>query len=255
MTDAPPDRNRALDEIRDRYHERDERRRNFTEARRRADVGIRRRTASAYDRLLRAGGLLPLGARRILDIGCGEADFLQRCRRTWGQQQAALCGIDLLQERVEALQRAAPYLELRCGGADTIPWPDASFDLIHRSMLFSSIREESLRRMIASEMGRVTRPHGHLLWYDFVWNPTNRATVGMPLKRVMSHFPGWALVGRRRVTVAPPIARALSRLPERLITALEACRFLNLFELVLLRKPGPQNFISANPTPPQGRPV
>jgi hypothetical protein len=60
----------------------------------------------------------------------------------------------------------------------------------------------------------------------------------MPLKRVMSYFPDWALVRRRRITVAPPIARGLSRLSERLVGLLEACRILNLYELVLLRKPG-----------------
>jgi SAM-dependent methyltransferase len=238
MTDAPSGRERVLDCIRDQYHQRDDRRRTFSEARRRADEAIRRRTMAAYDRLLRDNGLLPLGARRVLDIGCGEADFLLRCRDTWGQGQAELCGIDLLVDRLVALRRTLPGADLRCGGADALGWPDAGFDLIHQSMLFSSVPEESLRRAIASEMRRVTRPHGHLLWYDFVWNPLNRAATGMPLKRVMSYFPDWALVRRRRITVAPPIARGLSRLSERLVGLLEACRILNLYELVLLRKPG-----------------
>ncbi len=193
---------------------------------------------AAYGRLLRDSGLLPLGARRVLDVGCGEAEFLLRCRETWGHEQAGLCGIDLLDERIGALRRIVPGADLRCGGADELAWPDESFDLIHQSMLFSSIPEESLRRAIASEMRRVTRPHGNLLWYDFVWNPINRATIGMPLKRVMSYFPDWGLVGRRRITVAPPIARGLSRFSDRLVDALEACRIFNFFELILLRKPG-----------------
>ena len=235
--DGTTGRERVLEEARREYRQRDARRRDFSEERRRADRAIHLRTMDAYAACLKAAGLLPLGARSVLDVGCGRDDFLIRCREQWGQEKGALCGIDLMDDRVEEMRRTAPYLDVRCGGADRLAWPDGSFDLVHQSMLLTSVLDADMRAAIASEMGRVTKPGGHVLWYDFVWNPGNRATVGMPLRRVRELFPAWQVLHGRRITLLPPLARRLARLPEALIRGLEAARLLNPFLLVLLRKP------------------
>ena len=60
--------------------------------------------------------------------------------------------------------------------------------------------------------GRWLRPGGAVLWYDFtVNNPRNPDVRGVPLPRVRNLFPQ----GRprhRRLTLAPPLARAVTRI-------------------------------------------
>jgi ubiquinone/menaquinone biosynthesis C-methylase UbiE len=202
-----------------------------------SNVRIRERTARHYTQMLQGAGLLPLEARRIVDVGSGDGDFLMRCRRDWGHSGEGLAGIDLMEDRIKALGRAAPELDLRTGSADALPWPDASFDLAHQSMLLSSVLDGALREAIAAEMRRVVKPGGWVLWYDFIWNPLNRATVGMPNRRIRACFPGWSMVKRKRISLAPPLARPLFRVSGGLVAALEACKVFNLWHLALLRKP------------------
>ena len=228
---------RVIEEARAEYTERDRRSARFSAARRAADRGIRDRTARSYARIMRSVGIIPLGRRAVLDVGCGDGEFLLRCRDEWGQTDAPLCGIDLMENRIDDLMSRVPFLDARAGSADALPWDDNTFDLCHQSMLLSSVLDEDLRLRMAKEMQRVTAPGGFVLWYDFTWNPVNKATVGMPLKRVRSYFPGWEVAQRKRVTLAPPLSRPLARVSNRLIEIIEACRIFNTFELLLLRKP------------------
>ncbi len=76
-----------------------------------------------------------------------------------------------------------------------------------------------------------------MLWYDFVWNPVNRAAQGIGLAELKTHFAGWRVADRRRITLPPPLSRPLGRVCPPLVSALESLRVLNLWELVLLRKP------------------
>ena len=173
----------------------------------------------------------------VLDMGCGSGNFLLRCRNEWGQKSAPLAGIDLMESRIENLKRKAPFLDVHTGSADELPWDDNLFDLAHQSMLFSSVLDEKLRRDIAREMQRIIKPGGRVLWYDFIWNPMNKSSVGIPFSLVRSYFPDWVIEQHRRITLPPPIARPLLRISESLVTVLEACRIFNCFELILLRKP------------------
>ncbi|MCZ6817147.1 MAG: class I SAM-dependent methyltransferase [Planctomycetota bacterium] len=228
-------REQVLDDVRIEY----ERRRAFdrTHAVRRDYTAVQRRTQKEYSNMLDACGVLPLGSSAVLDLGCGDGRFLLSCRDIWGQTAAPLCGIDLMENRIETLKSREPSLDVRAGSADQLPWDDQSFDLSHQSMLFSSVPDDDLQQRMAAETRRVTKPGGHVLWYDFVWNPMNKATVGMPFSRVRSFFPDWPVVRRRRVTLAPPLARMLARISESLVVAMEALRLLNAFELILFRKP------------------
>ena len=237
MSEPTQDRDRVLAEARVEYERRDSVVARNGKPVRPEDMIIRVRTARQYANALQACGLLPIGERAVLDVGCGDGNFLLRCRDEWGQQEAPLCGIDLMVNRIERLKRQASYLDVRAGSADQLPWEDNTFDLVHQSMLLTSVLDESLRRGIAAEMRRVTRNGGHVLWYDFIWNPVNKAAVGLSLRRVRSCFPGWVVAHRRRTTLPPPIARRLLRISETLVAAVEALTIFNSFELLLLRKP------------------
>ncbi len=234
---AGDDRERVLAQVREEYARRTARFDQFDQQRRQSDLRIWQRTMLDYERLLRRHGLWPLAGRSFLDVGCGRHELLVRCREQWGQAGAALCGVDLMADRIEWGRERFPYLQLECASADQLPWPDGTFDIVHQSMLLTSILDHDLRLRIAAEMARVTRPGGYLLWYDFVWNPINRQARGIGLAELGRLFPGWKMVDHRRITVAPPLARLLSRLWDPLVDLVEWLRVANLWELVLLEKP------------------
>ncbi len=118
-------------------------------------------------------GHFPLEGRRVLDVGCGTgtwlAEFLQ-----WGAEAKDLCGIDLDEGRLETARKRLPTADLKTGDASQLPWPDATFDVVTQFTVFTSILDSDLKRRIASDMLRVLKPGGVVLWYDFRFNnPSN----------------------------------------------------------------------------------
>jgi len=191
----------------------------------------------AYTQALARCGSLPLGQVDVLDVGCQTGTWLALCRKKWGQGTGRLAGIELMENWVQTGRQRHPYLELHAGSAHELPWPDATFDYVHQGMVFSSILDADLRDGIAAEMARVLKPGGHVIWYDFFLNPKNLDTVGMTLRRVQALFPRWPMAYRKRVTLAPPLARRLERRAPWLIAWLTKIRVLNFHYLVLMQKP------------------
>ena len=167
-------------------------------------------------RLLAAYDLRSLADRHILDVGCGDGNMLRQFLE-WGATPENLAGIDLRPEPVEYARSLNPNLDVRCGSATDLPWPDASFDLVCQHTVFTSILDTEMRHGVAREMIRVLRRKGAVLWYDFVYdNPRNPDVRGVGAREVRALFPGFD-ASLRRVTLAPPIAR---RLPEQLLPVL-----------------------------------
>jgi hypothetical protein len=80
------------------------------------------------------------------------------------------------------------------------------------------------------------RPGGGVLWYDFtVDNPRNRDVRGVPLARIRELFPQ-ARLEHRRVTLAPPIARAVCRLHSGIYPLANALPVLRTHVLCWLAK-------------------
>ncbi len=188
-------------------------------------------------RLLTRHGLRSLTGLRILDVGCGEGTQLRQLVQ-WGASPGSLAGIDLREGAVERARALGPAMDLRVGSAESLPWPDASFDLVCQQTVFTSILDGGMRRRVAAEMARVLKPGGAVLWYDFVYdNPRNADVRRVPPGEVRALFPGFAahLV---RVTLAPPIARRIpaAALP-LLYPLLAALPFLRTHRLGLLVKP------------------
>jgi SAM-dependent methyltransferase len=119
-----------------------------------------------------------------------------------------------------------------------LEFPEASFDLVHQSTVFSSILDADVRMQIAREMLRVLKPGGSVLWYDFfVKNPRNLDVQGMSKKEILRLFPNCDVI-LRRVTLAPPLARALAPRSWLLGTFLTMLRILNTHYLALVRPRG-----------------
>jgi len=162
-------------------------------------------------RLLERQGWLPLADRRVLEVGCGGGAELAYLLDL-GASASRLVGVDLLPERIDAARKAFPELDFRVGNAEHLEFADGSFDLVLAFTVFTSILDATMARHVASEVGRILRPGGGLLWYDFRYDsPANRNVRGVGAARVRELFPGFQ--GElHTVTVIPPLARRLGPL-------------------------------------------
>jgi ubiquinone/menaquinone biosynthesis C-methylase UbiE len=150
-----------------------------------------------------------LGTSRILEVGCGTGFWLREFVR-YGAQPENLVGIELLPDRVATARRlCAPGVTVIHGDAASLEFADESFDIVFQSTVFSSVLDCALRRRIASEMLRVTKRSGVVLWYDFFANnPANPDVVGISRNEIRTLFQG-CHISLRRLTLLPPLARKL----------------------------------------------
>jgi SAM-dependent methyltransferase len=161
--------------------------------------------------LLGQAGLLPVGERRVLDAGCGDGSALQDFLR-YGASIDKLYGVDLLEDRVETARQRLPGATIENADAQSLPFPDADFDIVLGFTLFSSVIADEARRRVAAEMLRVTGKNGAIVLYDFWTNPTNRDTRPLRRDHVRALFPG-SRIEFKHATLAPPLVRALVRAP------------------------------------------
>ena len=165
----------------------------------------------AVARLLRRLGHTDLATLELLEVGCGTGSNLLDCLLL-GFAPQRLAGIELLAERCTvARERLPPAVTLWQGDATTIALAPESRDIVLQATVFSSLLDDTFRQRLADAMWRTVRPGGGVLWYDFtVDNPRNPDVRGVPLARVRALFPH-ARVHAERLTLAPPIARAVTR--------------------------------------------
>ena len=185
--------------------------------------------------LFRSEGLLSLTGVRILDVGCGRGDIMRQLLE-YGADPGLVTGIDLLDDNVKSARRLAPHLEVVCGSATSLPFPDASFDLVLQFTLFTSILNYQVKRTIAAEMNRVLAPGGRILWYDFrVNNPRNPDVRGIGRREIQELFPGFR-AKIKQITLAPPLGRIIAPRSILLYHALSQVRPLCTHLLCLLQK-------------------
>ena len=185
--------------------------------------------------LLERSGFLPLEGRKIADIGCGTGNWLLEFIQ-WGAKPGDLFGIDLISGRIEQARRRIPLARIETGDASSLPLDDSSVDIACQFTAFSSVLDDGMKQAMATEMLRVTRPGGAILWYDLHFNnPSNSAVRPVGLKELSVLFPG-CLFDVERVTLAPPLARAIAPRSWVLASALERIPFLCSHYLVLIRK-------------------
>ena len=223
------------DRIARAYRDRDERAAARWDLRNAGNQHILSERRDKTRRLLEREGWLPLGDKRVLDVGSGSGAEL-----AWfgelGASESGLVGIDLLPERVELARRSFPQLEFHAGNAEHLPFPDGGFDLVLAFTVFSSVLDPGMAANVASEIRRVMRPGGSLLWYDFRYDsPSNPNVRGVRAARVRALFPDLRgeLIG---LTLLPPLARHLGPLTPVAYPALAWMPPLRSHLLGLLRK-------------------
>ena len=186
-------------------------------------------------------GIQDLAVIRILDIGCGDGNMLRQFLQ-WGARPENLAGIDLRPEPVDYALSLNPDLDVRCGSAAELPWPDKTFDLVCQHTVFTSVLDGDMRKRIASEMKRVIQENGMILWYDFLYNnPSNPDVRGVRKAEIKQLFPD-STYKFLRITLAPPLARRLVPISWGLSYFLESLKIFNTHYLAAI-----------SPLPSQGR--
>ena len=160
--------------------------------------------------LLRRHGFAALESQTILEVGCGTGQWLRDFIK-WGARPENIKGIDLLPDRVSKAQQLCPAgLHVQCASATQLPFADQRFDLVFQSTVFTSILDQEVRGQVASEMMRVLKPEGLILWYDYhVNNPWNKDVRGVKRREIYQSFPN-CRIDLERITLLPPLARALA---------------------------------------------
>jgi SAM-dependent methyltransferase len=186
--------------------------------------------------MLRREGLSSLAGLRILDVGCGRGASLRQYLE-YEADATRLWGIDLFPPFVEQARSLSPGLQIICGSASELPFHAGSFDFVSQFMLFTSVLDADVKQRIAQELDRVLVPGGRLLWYDFAFNnPANPEVRGIRLAEVHQLFPGFSMT-HRRITLAPPLGRAIGRLGRTIYDLASKLRPLCTHYLCLLKKP------------------
>jgi len=194
-----------------------------------------REREDATRRLLGAHGLIPLGATRVLEVGCGSGGELARLL-DMGAEASRLVGVDILADRIEAGHALHPDLDLRAMNAERLDLQDSEFDLVMAITLFSSILDRDMARRVAQEITRVLKPGGRLLWYDFRYsNPRNPDVRGVTANDVHALFP--SMRGElTAITLLPPLSRRLGPLTPVLYPALSMVPRLRTHLLGILQR-------------------
>jgi SAM-dependent methyltransferase len=187
--------------------------------------------------LFRVHGRQDLSALSLAEVGCGSGGNLLELLRL-GFAPENLQGIELLPDRHAQSRHVLPAAtQLWLGDASEVAIDADSQDLVLQSTVFSSLLDDAFQQRLAGAMWHWLKPGGAVLWYDFtVDNPFNRDVRGVPLSRVRALFPA-ARVVHRRVTLAPPLARAVCRVHPALYTAFNVLPLLRTHVLAWIEKP------------------
>jgi len=178
-------------------------------------------------------GVWPLAGKRVLEIGSGNGEVLQEWL-SYGVRPEALHGADILPDRLAAAHHRLPHVAISGANGGQLPYADGSFDAVLQFTVFSSILDKHVCYTVASEMRRVLRPDGLILWYDFWLNPLNKQTRGIRRQEVRDYFPD-CRVQFDRITLAPPLARRLAPVSWPAALCLEALGLFNTHYLAAIR--------------------
>lgn len=174
------------------YHENPEFLKNWSGL---AQLDVVARTAQQRAFVRGLGPVWPsLAGLDILDFGCGSARWL-RWYLELGAEVARVHGVDVSDARFAEARAIHPGLDLRQIDGRTLPFADASFDLVSQWVCFMCVPSHAWRLELAAELRRVLRPGGYVFWWDTPRaNP--RLSDGAPLDPA-AFFPGLAVHAQR----------------------------------------------------------
>ena len=105
--------------------------------------------------------LVDLDGARVLELGCGKAEFARRLAQRTPVAAVTALEVDAIQHRENAAGERPPRLEFAFGGAEEIALPDASVDGIVMMKSLHHVPMDALDRALR-EIARVLKPGGWL---------------------------------------------------------------------------------------------
>jgi len=173
----------------------------------------------------------------ILDLGAGQSDDCERFRLAGGRPERIIA-LDLLDEFVRTSRRKHPTLRAVIGDAACLPFQAARFDVVHQSLMLSSVPDRTTRSAILREVRRVLIAGGLFLSYDARYpNPCNKETRPLRGPELAAELEGWSME-MRSLTALPPLLRTLAPVSLPACRLVEGVPFLRSHLLVVARKPG-----------------
>lgn len=115
----------------------------------------------------RVARLAPTSGERLLDVGCGNGAAAIQLAKAFGLE---VVGVDVDPEQVAASVQAAATAGAVGGrflvaDASRLPFADGEFGLVYTNKTTHHLPDW---QQAVTEMGRVLKPGGHLLYSDFV---------------------------------------------------------------------------------------
>ncbi|MDR0756022.1 MAG: class I SAM-dependent methyltransferase [Puniceicoccales bacterium] len=164
-----------------------------------------------------------------LEVGCGTGTNLLLFLML-GIPANHLAGNDIFEPCLQtAYNRLPQAVKLDCGNFLDIT------DCILLSTVLSSVLDKEFQKKVMQKCYTLLKPNGYLLIYDFVFNnPQNPDVKGISLP-FLKQTEKWKKSAFKRVTLAPPIARRLSKFP-LLIKMLTYVKVLNTHIIGFLQK-------------------
>ena len=157
------------------------------------------------------------GDEQVLDVGCGRGLLLIGAAKRLGASGRAT-GVDIwstvdmggnamaaTQKNIE-LEGVAERCSLISGGAQEMPFADASFDVIVSNLCLHNIYDKATRRQALAEIVRVLKPGGQALLSDYkLTSEYARYLRGAGFEVVKKRGNVWATF--------PPLAVVVARKP------------------------------------------
>jgi 2-polyprenyl-3-methyl-5-hydroxy-6-metoxy-1,4-benzoquinol methylase len=138
-----------------------------------------------YDCLATFG--VGLKGQRVLDLGTGTGVVA----RTLALRGAIVAGIDVSAEQIEAAKRIAQSeqvsVDFRVSPAETLPFPDASFDVVIANQCWMYFDKSK----VIPEVARLLAPGGLLVTSHFTWLPRQDSIARATEQLVLKHNPDW----------------------------------------------------------------
>lgn len=185
----------------------------------------------AISRLLRPFGR-ELEEWKVLDIGCGTGRLMLLLNEMKIGRYGLLTGYDVSKTALNP-SIVKLGLPLIVAAENSLPYDDASFDLIMQAVVFSSIPREETRKLLAAELVRVIKPGGYILWYDVIKKAGT--LVGFCRLDIDTLFPGFCYQGFR-CGLPFGLAGALCYKSQVLASLVEASGLFNSHIAALIQK-------------------
>jgi len=181
----------------------------------RVNRGALFQTIASERSLVRAFHHIPLELPGVcvLDVGCGEGGSWYQLFRL-GVRPHKMIGIDLQPDWLVRIGGLYPQRSAIHADGASMPFANASFDLVYESTMFATLPDDRVRASIAAEMLRVCRPNGYLLLVDWRtparWRRDYKALTRVDVRKLFAVGTSTRLLGVFPGALVPPLGRLLS---------------------------------------------